>query len=124
MYVVRFAENVFLYISKTDVLDHLRVEVTLADDLLEELEHDAIEWGVFETALLALRQGCSNGEGNDDIIGVLLRAVGTGLLASSQFVVGCCGEDLYILSMGFWPGVRCESTLERRCVAIAKKYDM
>lgn len=24
----------------------------------------------------------------------------------------------YILSMGFWPGVMCDSTLERRCVAI------
>jgi hypothetical protein len=24
----------------------------------------------------------------------------------------------YILSMGFWPGVMCESTLESRCVAI------
>ena len=74
MYVVRFAENVFLYISKTDVLDHLRVEVTLADDLLEELEHDAIERSILETALLALGQGRSDGERNDDIIGVLLRA--------------------------------------------------
>lgn len=33
---------------------------------------------------------------------------------------GAMGESMrsYILSMGFWPGVMCDSTLERRCVAI------
>lgn len=62
------------YVSETDILNHLRVEVALAHDLLEHLEDDAIEGCVFEAAFLALGEGCADGERDDYIVGILLCA--------------------------------------------------
>lgn len=45
------------------------------DDLLEQLEDDAIETGVLEASLVGLGQRSADGESNDNIIGVLLCAV-------------------------------------------------
>lgn len=39
------------HIAQADVLNQLRVEVALADDLLEDLEHHAVERRVLEAAL-------------------------------------------------------------------------
>lgn len=45
------------------------------DDLLEQLEDEAIEGSVLEASLLGLGQGSADGESNDNVIGVLLSAV-------------------------------------------------
>ena len=49
------------YIAQTDIFHQLRIKVTLAYNLLEELEDHAIERRVFQTSLLALSQRRSNG---------------------------------------------------------------
>ena len=64
------------YVAQANVLNQLRVEVALADDLLEDLEHQAIERSVLEAALLGLGQGSTDGECDDNIVGVLGSAVG------------------------------------------------
>lgn len=68
--------RLFPYIAKADVLDHLRVKPALADNLLEDLEHQAIERSVLEAALAGFGQGSPDGEGDDNVIGVLGGAVG------------------------------------------------
>ena len=45
--------------------------IAYLDDLLEQLEDEAIELGVLEASLLSLGQGCADGEGDDHIVGVL-----------------------------------------------------
>ena len=45
--------------------------IAYLDDLLEQLEDEAIELGVLEASLLGLGQGCADGEGDDHIVGVL-----------------------------------------------------
>lgn len=59
------------YIAQANVLDHLRVEVALADYLLENLEDQAIERGVLEATLDGLGERCSGCKGDDNIVGVL-----------------------------------------------------
>jgi len=41
------------------------------DNLLEQLEDEAIELGVLEASLLGLCQGCADGKSNNDVVGVL-----------------------------------------------------
>jgi hypothetical protein len=53
----------------------LRVHIHLAHHLLEKLEHDAIERGVLQTTFSSFRQRRTDGEGDHDVIGVLLGAV-------------------------------------------------
>jgi hypothetical protein len=48
---------------------------TYLDDLLEQLEDKAIELNVLETSLLGFCQGGADGEGDDNIVGVLRCAV-------------------------------------------------
>lgn len=76
------------HIANANILDQLRVNLHLGLDLLENLEHDAIEGRVLETAFLALAQGRPGGEGNDNVIGVLLRAK-----TSSDVRNGATGES-------------------------------
>lgn len=64
-------EHICPYIAQANVLDHLRIEVALADYLLEDLEDQAIERGVLEATLDGLGEWCSGSEGDDNIIGVL-----------------------------------------------------
>lgn len=46
-------------------------DIAYLDDLLEQLEDEAIELSVLEASLLGLGQRCANGEGNDNVVGVL-----------------------------------------------------
>jgi hypothetical protein len=48
-----------------------RVAKTYLDDLLEQLEDEAIELNVLEASLLGLCQGSADGEGDDNVVGVL-----------------------------------------------------
>jgi hypothetical protein len=64
------------YVAQANVLDQLWVEVALADNLLEDLEHQAVERSVLEAALLGLGQRSADGECDDNIVGVLGGAVG------------------------------------------------
>ena len=64
------------YVAQANVLNQLWVEVALADNLLEDLEHQAIERSVLEAALLGLGQRSTDGERDDNIVGVLGGAVG------------------------------------------------
>jgi hypothetical protein len=117
------------YIAKANVLDQLWVEVALADNLLEDLEHQAIERSVLEAALLGLGQGCPDGECDDNIVGVLGGAVDV-VSQRCTFVMlveTIWGKlwrgvwDAYICSSGDLPGVMWERTLERRWVAIVRE---
>lgn len=45
-------------------------------DLLEQLEDETIEMSVLEAALASLGEGCADGQSNDNVVGVLLCAVG------------------------------------------------
>jgi hypothetical protein len=48
-----------------------RVAKTYLDDLLEQLEDEAIELNVLEASLLGLCQRSADGEGDDNVVGVL-----------------------------------------------------
>lgn len=50
-------------------------ELSYLDDLLEQLEDEAIEMGVLEASLVGFGERSSDGKSNDNIIGVLLGAV-------------------------------------------------
>lgn len=65
------SEQILPYIAQANVLDHLRVEVALADYLLEDLEDQAIERGVLESTLDGLGERCSGCKSDDNIVGVL-----------------------------------------------------
>jgi hypothetical protein len=54
----------------------------LLDNGLQGLDEDAIELSVLETALVCLCEGCADGEGDDNVVGVLGGASGH----SSAFV--------------------------------------
>lgn len=63
-----------LYISKTNILDQCRINLALFQHLLQERVYNVIEIGIFETTLLSFCERGSNGEGNNNIVGVLLGA--------------------------------------------------
>lgn len=62
------------YIAQADVLNESRVDVCFRNNLLQDLDDDAVERCVFEAALEGFRERCSDGECDDDIVGVLRRA--------------------------------------------------
>lgn len=62
------------YIPKTDIFHHLRVYPRLLYHLLQDLENNAIERRVLQSTLPALSQRSADREGDDDVVGVLLRA--------------------------------------------------
>lgn len=59
------------HIAEADILNQSRVHVHLSDDLLHELEDDAIDRRVLESTLETLGERCADGEGNDNIVGIL-----------------------------------------------------
>ena len=59
-------------ISEANVLYHLRVDVRLLDDLLEQLIDDELERSILHATFEAFGQGRPYGECNDYIVGVLL----------------------------------------------------
>jgi hypothetical protein len=63
------------HISAGNVFDELGVEVGPLAHLLEERVDHVLEGSVLETALLRPAEGCADGEGDDDVIGVLGEAV-------------------------------------------------
>jgi hypothetical protein len=71
------------YISEANVLDQSGINVGSGIDLLEQLGDHGIYSGVLESALSALGERGSDGEGDDDIVGVLLSAVVVVSLCSS-----------------------------------------
>lgn len=118
------------YVAQANVLNQLWVEVALADNLLEDLEHQAIERSVLEAALLGLGQRSADGERDDNIVGVLGGAVGvvsprcTFIITVIETIWGKLWRgvwEAYICSSGDLPGVMWERTLERRWVAIARE---
>ena len=62
------------YIAQADVLNESRVDVCSRNDLLQNLNDDAVKRCIFETALEGFCERCSDGECDDDIVGVLRRA--------------------------------------------------
>lgn len=62
-------------IPEANVLYHLRVDVRLLNDLLEQLVNDELERSIFHAAFEAFGQGRPYGECNDYIVGVLLGSV-------------------------------------------------
>jgi hypothetical protein len=63
------------YVAQADIFYQLRINIHLPEDLLEELENEAIERSVFETTFLALGKRCPDSERDDHIVGVLRGAV-------------------------------------------------
>jgi hypothetical protein len=66
------------YISQADILHQGGVEAGFLDDLLEDFEDEAVERGVFEASLAGFGERRADGEGDDDVVGVLCGA-GIGL---------------------------------------------
>ena len=106
------------YVTKGNVLYEGGVEVAALDDLFEGLEEDAIEMGVLETTLAGLGQGCADGEGDNDIVGVLRQTAQVRVSLEMEFEWRFAAKCTYILSIGFWPGVRWESTEDSLWAAI------
>ena len=63
-----------------------RVNVGLPHDLLEELEDNAIKRSVLETSLSTLGERSTDGEGDDNIVWVLLRAVKS-IASSASWII-------------------------------------
>lgn len=62
-------------ISKANILYHLRVDIRLLDDLLEQLVNDEVERSIFHAAFETLGQGRPYGQCDDYIVCVLLGSV-------------------------------------------------
>lgn len=113
------------YIAQADVLYHLWVEPALADDLLEDLEDEAIERSVLEATLLGLGQRGPDGECDDNVVGVLGGADDGVVSQRCTIIIMVVMEKIwgklwrgvwhaYICSSGDLPGVTWERMLERR----------
>ncbi len=63
------------YIAHGDVFNQFGVEVASLVDLLQQAVDQVVEVGVLEAALVAFREGRSDSEGDDHIVGILLCAV-------------------------------------------------
>ena len=63
------------YISKTNILDELRVNIRFCDEGFEGLIDNEIERCVFQTAFATFCKGSTDGAGDDHIIRILLGAV-------------------------------------------------
>jgi hypothetical protein len=63
------------YISQAEIFNELGVEIASLDYLFDQRVHDKVEVSVLEATLVALSQRCSDGESDDNVIGVLLSAV-------------------------------------------------
>jgi hypothetical protein len=65
----------------------LWVEVRLLVHLLQELEDNGIKAELLEATLAGLCERCADGEGNDNIVGVLLGAVYSRLVSDSALAL-------------------------------------
>ena len=63
------------HISKAEILDESRVEIAALPYLLEDGIDHVLEAGVLEAAFLRLGQRRADGEGDDDVVGILGGAV-------------------------------------------------
>ena len=61
-------------VTKTDVLDEGRVYVGLGQDFSQQRVKQVVQVGIFEAAFHGLGEGRAEGEGDDNIFGVLLGA--------------------------------------------------
>ena len=68
------------HISKADVFNQCRVDIAPFPHFIEERERDVFETAVLQPTLPRLRQGGSEGESNDDIVGILGGAVASGFV--------------------------------------------
>ena len=84
--VLERLERFLPYIAQADILYLCRVNVGLPHDLLEELEDNAIKRSVLETSLSALGERSTDGEGDDNIVWVLLRAVKS-IASSASWII-------------------------------------
>jgi hypothetical protein len=116
------------HIADADVLDEGRVQLAALVDLLQELEEDTIELSVLEATLACLGQGSTDGESDDNIVGVLLltfagggcQYIGNKKIEASQDVfekqrwaTAAVGQEMgetYILAKGVVPGMNWETT--------------
>jgi len=62
----------FSYVAKTNVLYHLGINVGFADDLLENVVGEAVKGNCLQTSFSRLAQWGTDGQGDDNIIGMLL----------------------------------------------------
>lgn len=62
------------HVAQADILEQVRVNAGLLDDLLADLEDKSVERSILQSTLESLAQRCSDSQGNDNIIGVLLEA--------------------------------------------------
>ena len=69
------------HISHANILNQVRVEVAPPVDLLQKAVDHEVQIGVLETALLSFRQRRPDGQGDNNIVGILLRAGVTEQLA-------------------------------------------
>lgn len=67
------------YIATADILDQLRVNFRLFNDLLQERVYKIVELCILESTLETLCQWCTDGEGDNYIIGILGSAVDMGI---------------------------------------------
>lgn len=61
------------YIAQANVLDKLRIQLRLRNNLLQQLDDEAIERRVLEASFVCLRKRRSDSERNDDIIRIFRR---------------------------------------------------
>ena len=62
------------YIAQADIFHKRRINLRLCDDFLHELVDEAVERRVFEAAFAGFCEGRADGEGDDDVVGVLRRS--------------------------------------------------
>lgn len=62
------------YIAEADIFNQVWVEAASLVDLLQQAVDYVVEICVFEAALVTLGKRCADGQGNDNIVGVLLCA--------------------------------------------------
>lgn len=59
------------YVAQADILNQGRVDSRTLLDFLQQSINKILEAGVLESTFARFGEGCSNGEGNDDVVGVL-----------------------------------------------------
>jgi len=103
------------YVSKTDVLNKVWVDPRSLQNLLQCVENHGVQESVLETSLLGLAERRTDGEGDDNIIWVLLLAerMLVWFLGNVQWTASA-----YIRSRPLFPGVICLITEVIRSTAM------
>jgi len=78
-------DNAKTHIATADILDELRVDFGLLDNLLEQRIDEVVELSIFESTLEAFGKRCSNCESNHYIVGIL---------GGAAMNVGMCHADV------------------------------